>query len=178
MWYTSMESPIGTLLAAVSEQGLCTIEFTADEMGMSQLKAWSTRWTPGIIPERIEQPGSLEQLSRTIEQLEEYFNGTRQSFDLKLDLRGTPFQLKVWQQLQRIPYGTVCSYKDIAIRIGQPKAVRAVGGANNRNPIPIIVPCHRVIGAGGALVGFGGGVDTKEKLLHIESTPWQHYRNG
>lgn len=102
------------------------------------------------------------------EQLVEYFNGNRQEFDLPLDLIGTDFQKSVWRALLNIPFGKTASYKDIAIRVGNPKATRAIGMANNKNKIPIIIPCHRVIGADGRLVGYGGGLHIKEKLLRLE----------
>lgn len=107
-------------------------------------------------------------LGRAVEQLEEYFQGTRKQFDLPLQLRGTDFQLKVWKTLQTIPYGKTYSYGEIAKKIGNSKASRAVGGANNKNPILIIVPCHRVIGADGSMVGFGAGIGVKEYLLNLE----------
>ncbi|WP_058485292.1 methylated-DNA--[protein]-cysteine S-methyltransferase [Defluviitalea phaphyphila] len=103
-------------------------------------------------------------------QLEEYFKRKRKNFDLPLSLEGTEFQLKVWKALQEIPYGQTCSYKDIAKKINNPKASRAVGMANNKNPISIIIPCHRVIGSKGNLVGYRGGLDIKEKLLYLEKS--------
>ena len=105
---------------------------------------------------------------RAISQLEEYFSGTRKSFDLPLEINGTEFQLKVWKALCNIPYGETRSYKDIAEKIGNPKAVRAVGGANNKNKLMIVVPCHRVIGADGSLTGYAGGIEVKKKLLELE----------
>jgi methylated-DNA-[protein]-cysteine S-methyltransferase len=102
-------------------------------------------------------------------QLDEYFAGTRREFDLKLSPRGTDFQLSVWSALSEIPYGRTASYGEIAAAVGRPKAARAVGGANNKNPLPVIVPCHRVIGAGGALVGYGGGMARKTWLLDHEA---------
>jgi methylated-DNA-[protein]-cysteine S-methyltransferase len=98
-----------------------------------------------------------------------YFAGDLRTFDLPLDMEGTDFQKRVWNQLRNIPYGETCSYRQLAERIGAPSAVRAVGAANGRNPIPIIVPCHRVIGASGKLVGFGGGLEWKRMLLNLES---------
>ncbi|HBC97419.1 MAG TPA: methylated-DNA--[protein]-cysteine methyltransferase [Clostridium sp.] len=103
-------------------------------------------------------------------ELEEYFNGSRKLFDLPLAPEGTEFQKKVWSALGKIPYGETRSYKEIAMAVGNPKAFRAVGMANNRNPIPIFIPCHRVIGSNGDLVGYGGGLNLKEKLLKIEKT--------
>jgi methylated-DNA-[protein]-cysteine S-methyltransferase len=103
-----------------------------------------------------------------IQQLAEYFAGTRKQFDLPLALRGTPFQIEVWNTLRRIPYGETRSYEDVARTIGRPTATRAVGAANGANPIPIIVPCHRVIGKNGGLTGFGGGIAVKRRLLDLE----------
>ncbi len=107
-------------------------------------------------------------LKKCLKQLDEYFKGKRQNFSLELELEGTDFQKKVWEQLQRIPYGETASYKDVAVAIGNEKAVRAVGGANGMNNIAIIIPCHRVIGADGNLVGFGGGLWRKVWLLNNE----------
>ena len=114
------------------------------------------------------QDSETDLLKKTKGQLEEYFRGQRQQFDVPIALEGTVFQHKVWEALQTIPYGKTCSYKEIAERIGKPNACRAVGGANNKNPILIIVPCHRVIGANGDLVGFGEGLDVKSYLLELE----------
>ncbi|KHS57464.1 MULTISPECIES: methylated-DNA--[protein]-cysteine S-methyltransferase [Terrisporobacter] len=107
-------------------------------------------------------------IKECFKQLKEYFEGNRMKFDLPLDARGTEFQKKVWNELLNIPYGETKSYKDIAVAIGNEKACRAIGMANNKNPIPIIIPCHRVIGSNGKLVGYAGGVNVKEKLLNIE----------
>lgn len=109
-------------------------------------------------------------LIKTQQQLDEYFAGQRQQFELPLAPQGTPFQLQVWQALSAIPYGKTWSYAQLAEHIGNPRSVRAVGAANGKNPIAIIIPCHRVIGANGSLVGFGGGLATKEKLLVLESS--------
>jgi methylated-DNA-[protein]-cysteine S-methyltransferase len=107
-------------------------------------------------------------------QLLEYFAGVRTAFDLPLSPKGTPFQGKVWNALSAIPYGETRSYGDIAASIGNPRATRAVGGANHRNPIPILIPCHRVVGADGSLTGFGGGLELKESLLNLEQRK-EHY---
>lgn len=160
--YEEIESPIGRLTLGWSG-ALCQIEFGAFEPNRPKLEAWSSRWFGTARWER--NPAVLED---TIAQLRAYFAGQLQQFTVPLDLRGTPFQLRVWEALQAVPYAQACAYKDIAKRIGSPKAVRAVGGANNRNPVPIIVPCHRVIGAAGALVGYGGGLDIKTYLLRHE----------
>ncbi len=107
-------------------------------------------------------------IKETYKQLQEYFEGNRNDFDLPLAPEGTEFQQRVWKALQSIPYGKTMSYKEIAEKIGSPKAARAIGMANNKNPIFIIIPCHRVIGSNGKLVGYGGGLDLKERLLNIE----------
>lgn len=107
-------------------------------------------------------------LVETVRQVEEYLKGERTSFKLVLDIKGTDFQLRVWNELLRIPYGKTCSYKDIAQSISNEKAVRAVGTANGRNPLSLIIPCHRVIGSNGTLTGYAGGLKVKEKLLKLE----------
>lgn len=114
--------------------------------------------------ERCETP----LIKKAYIQLEEYFNGRRKEFDLPLKLQGTDFQKSVWRELMKIPYGKTASYLDIAKAVGNPKACRAVGMANNKNNIAIVVPCHRVIGSGGKLVGYAGGLDVKQKLLDLE----------
>lgn len=154
MDYCYYDTPIGELLLAGDEEGLALISFPEGSM----------RRDPD--PEWTEDKSAFAEAKR---QLGEYFDGKRQVFELPLKLNGTEFQLQVLEELTRIPYGETTSYGDIAKRIGRPKAVRAVGAANGRNPVPIIVPCHRVIGSGGALTGFGGGLDTKKALLMLES---------
>jgi methylated-DNA-[protein]-cysteine S-methyltransferase len=148
-----MPSPIGRLRLAADAQGLREVWF---ETGRHQ-KAPAPHW--------VRDAGRLAFARR---QLEEYFAGTRQVFDLPLHPIGTPFQLAVWRALAKIPYGTTTSYGEMARRIGQPQAVRAVGAANGRNPLPIVLPCHRVIGSDGSLTGFGGGLPTKRFLLAME----------
>ena len=112
--------------------------------------------------------GRTPLLTEAARQLEEYFAGRRLDFDLPLAPAGTPFQQEVWAALRLIPYGRTCSYKDIACAVGRPKACRAVGMANNRNPLPIVIPCHRVVGVSGALTGYAGGVVVKRRLLELE----------
>ncbi len=109
-----------------------------------------------------------ELLFMAVAQLKEYFIGVRKEFTIPIKLTGTEFQKKVWRKLLDLPYGKLCSYKDIAESIGNPKAVRAVGGANNKNPIMIIVPCHRVVGSNGSLIGYAAGLDKKEYLINLE----------
>ena len=154
MKYCYFESPIGPLLLAGDDDALSMIGFPQGAMRREPERNWVEDDAP---------------FAAAKQQLQEYFDGRRHSFDLPLHLDGTEFQVRVLQELQRIPYGETTSYADIATRIGRPKAVRAVGAANGRNPIPIVVPCHRVIGKSGALTGFGGGLETKAALLRLES---------
>ncbi|MEO6264143.1 MAG: methylated-DNA--[protein]-cysteine S-methyltransferase [Luteimonas sp.] len=154
MLHTSMYSPVGPLLLAADDEGLCLIEFDSPRHPATRGSDW--------------REGDNAVLRDTRTQLDEYFAGTRRGFDLPLAPRGTGFQREVWQALQRIPYGETISYAELATRIGKPSAMRAVGGANGRNPLPIVVPCHRVIGADGSLTGFGGGLPTKRFLLQLE----------
>jgi methylated-DNA-[protein]-cysteine S-methyltransferase len=158
---TTVESPAGPLLCVVGEDGsVVRIEF---ENGRDAQKVTRKLAAEGF---RVE-----EDAHRTAEvrrQLEEYFAGERQTFELSLAPEGTPFERTVWTELSRIPYGQTRSYVEIARAIGRPGAARAVGRANGANPIPIVVPCHRVIGANGSLTGFGGGLDVKSRLLEIE----------
>lgn len=151
--YTTMASPVGPLLLAADAAGLRQILF-ANGKHPAQ---------PG--PEWRADPASLQE---PIRQLRAYFAGELEAFDLPLAPQGTPFQLKVWQLLCDIPYGGTISYGELARRAGNPKASRAVGLANGSNPIPIIIPCHRVIGSNGKLTGYGGGLPIKEKLLALE----------
>lgn len=144
--------PIGRLGIAEDGSGITDIFFPKEN---KQLK--------GELEEK-----ETDLIKKAKEQLDEYFEGTRREFTLPLSLQGTEFQVKDWEALCTIPYGETRSYKDIAIQIGNPKACRAVGMANNRNPISIVVPCHRVIGQNGKLVGYGGGLDVKIKLLDLE----------
>lgn len=154
MYYCYMNSPIGDLLLAGDGDALSLVGFPKGKMRHDPDPDWIYNEKPFA--------GARQQLA-------EYFAGDRKDFDLPLQLSGTEFQLRVLEELQRIPYGKTCSYGDIAARIGRPKAMRAVGAANGRNPIPIIIPCHRVIGSGGSLTGFGGGLDTKAALLRLEA---------
>ena len=154
MYYCYFDTPIGELLLAGEQDALTMIGFPKGSMRRDPEPDWIFN----------EQP-----FEEVRQQLTEYFAGERKDFDLPLALHGTEFQVSVLEALQEIPYGETTSYGVIAKRIGRPKAVRAVGAANGRNPIPIIVPCHRVIGSSGDLTGFGGGLDTKEALLRLEA---------
>jgi len=147
-----MATPIGELLLVASEAGLEKIAFENRN---------HVRTSPSL-----SEPAKLRPV---IQQLTEYFAGERKRFDLQLAPRGTPFQLAVWNALQEIGYGETRCYADVAQAIGRPAAVRAVGAANGANPIPVVIPCHRVIGKGGSLIGFGGGLDMKRRLLDLEA---------
>jgi methylated-DNA-[protein]-cysteine S-methyltransferase len=153
--YDLVETRVGTLLVAATERGICRISFSADVEALAA----------AVGPRVLRVP---ERLSEARRQLAEYFAGERQSFELALDLRAAPFQEAVLTELARVPYGEVATYGELARRIGRPRAARAVGGALNRNPIPIVLPCHRVVGAAGALVGYAGGLDRKRVLLELE----------
>lgn len=131
----------------------------------SDEKLLGIHWSQQSAP-LVKKPTPI--LAETIRQLEEYWEGRRTTFDVPLEMKGTPFQEKVWKALQEIPFGKTVSYADIARRIKNPKAVRAVGSANGKNPISIIVPCHRVIASDGTLGGYGGGLKTKTRLLALE----------
>lgn len=152
MYYRYLPSPLGPLLLAGNEQGLHLLH-------MDAAQPWELpgEWHP-----------AHNQLDDVARQLDEYFAGKREVFEVRLAPLGTAFQHEVWQALQRIPYGTTCSYGDLAEQIGRPRAVRAVGTANGANPIAIIVPCHRVIGSNGTLTGYAGGVERKQILLELE----------
>jgi methylated-DNA-[protein]-cysteine S-methyltransferase len=147
-----IESPVGPLTLEADDEGLARIEFGVEDR-------------QSCLSGQARSPV----LHDAIRQLAEFFDGQRTTFDVKLALRGTPFQLGVWRELLRIPYGETRSYAQIAKAIGRPAAIRAVGAANGANPIPIIVPCHRVIGSNGSLTGFGGGIDVKRWLLDFEA---------
>lgn len=153
--YKYIDSPVGRLKLVATDNALVAVMWDNEDHKRVRLA------------EQIEK-NDHPVLQQTQQQLEEYFAGQRQTFDLPLDFSGTDFQKQVWAALLTIPYGETRSYKDIAVQIGNEKAVRAVGAANGRNPISIIAPCHRVIGAGGALVGFAGGLDKKDILLKLE----------
>ncbi len=154
MIFRRIDSPVGRLLIAADEAGLRLIEFPSPRHPVPPGADW--------------REGDHPLLQRAQRQLDEYFAGRRRDFDLPLAPRGTPFQRRVWDELAQIPYGRTRSYAELAQRLGQPSATRAVGAANGRNPLPIVVPCHRVIGADGSLTGFGGGLPRKRFLLELE----------
>ncbi len=151
----------GPICLAATESGLCYLGLPHDPP--HALITWVSDHLPGHA--LVED---LTPLAPYIAELDEYFAGVRRIFTCPLDLRGTVFQVAVWHALLRIPYGETRSYQDIAVEVGRPQAVRAVGGANGANPVPIIVPCHRVIGKNGTLTGYSGGLDVKTALLQVE----------
>lgn len=155
-YYLAYESPVGELLLTSDGTALTGVYLPDPRYGPTR----DSGWLPG---------DDLSVLTETRRQLEEYFRGERTTFDVPLAASGTPFQQRVWRELCEIPYGRTWSYGELATRVGNPKASRAVGLANGRNPISIIVPCHRVIGADGSLTGYGGGLPCKKGLLAFES---------
>ena len=154
MNYCYLKTPGGELMLAGNEEGLHHIVFPEGKGHMKPKADW--QHLPDAFPEARQQ-------------LLEYFAGERRDFDLPLAPEGSDFQREVWSALRNIPYGTTISYGELARRVGRPAAARAVGAANGRNPIPIVIPCHRVIGKDGSLTGFGGGLQLKERLLELES---------
>lgn len=151
--HTTIDTPIGPLLLVGDGDALHGVGFASGPRPPRVDPAWREDRAP---------------LAPVIAQLEEYFAGERTAFDLPLAFTGTPFQVAVWEALREIPYGQTISYGELAQRVGRPTAVRAVGATNGRNPIAVVVPCHRVIGADGSLTGFGGGLPTKRALLELE----------
>ena len=154
MIFNVMPSPVGPLLLAADAQGLRLVEFDSPRHPMGRTDDW--------------REGRSKVLDDSRRQFDDYFAGKLKNFTVPVRPEGTAFQVSAWRALQNIPYGATRSYGEQAKAIGKPKAVRAIGAANGRNPIPIIIPCHRVIGADGSLTGFGGGLPTKRFLLELE----------
>jgi len=155
MRYCYWDSPVGPLLLAGDDTALRVIGFPKEGKPQKPEAGWAESAVRGVLAEAVKQ-------------LREYFAGKRTEFDLPLVPEGTAFQRSVWKCLREIPYGETISYAELAKRVGNPKAARAVGSANGKNPLPIVIPCHRVIAADGTLGGFGGGLPTKAKLLDLE----------
>jgi methylated-DNA-[protein]-cysteine S-methyltransferase len=153
MVHRTIDSPIGRLLLAGDEQGLRVLAFLPGDRAPALGEGWTA---------------DEDTLDATVTELREYFAGRLKTFATRVAPQGTAFQQTVWRELQRIPYGETISYAELARRVGNPKAVRAVGLANGANPISILIPCHRVIGSNGTLVGYGGGLSTKRALLALE----------
>ncbi|MEX2602237.1 MAG: methylated-DNA--[protein]-cysteine S-methyltransferase [Balneolaceae bacterium] len=156
------DTPLGPMIACASGMKLCMLEFSDQAIQESELKDWANEMDATVMAGKNDLFGQLET------ELEEYFKGSRKAFTIPLHTPGTPFQMAVWRQLQSIPYGATCSYKEQAEAIGKPKAVRAVANANGMNRITIIIPCHRVIGSDGTLTGYGAGIWRKKYLLDLE----------
>lgn len=150
-YYKKINSPLGTLTLVEEDEKLSGIFYENEEVNLANIKEKDT-----------------ELLLKTEKELNEYFLGKRKSFDIPLKLKGTHYQLKVWKELMNIKYNELLTYKDIAIKINNPKSFRAVGLANNKNRIPIIIPCHRVIGSNKKLIGYSAGLDKKEFLINLE----------
>jgi O-6-methylguanine DNA methyltransferase len=163
LYWSSVQTPMGNCVAMATEKGVCwtgTPGTTSD---------WGLNWVKRHMAfESVIEGEEVAPLQQAMDELRRYFAGERLQFSCPLDLHGTAFQIAVWEELFRIPYGETRSYADIAKAIGRPAAVRAVGAANGANPVAIIVPCHRVIGSNGSLTGYGGGLLTKEWLLALE----------
>ena len=159
--YDVIGSPLGPLWVAIGPKGVTTIHY-GDEPSDSELGRLVRVYGPGIVPDHRRS-------STLARELEQYFDGKRRVFDIDVDLEGlTPFQAKILAATAKIPFGAVSTYQAVARRAGNEKASRAAGGALNHNPVPILVPCHRVVGSNGSLVGYAGGLDTKRRLLAIE----------
>jgi O-6-methylguanine DNA methyltransferase len=160
IYYSSFDSPLlKKVFVASTEKGVCAVDFLKTEKAF--LRELKRKFTGKIVKDDPKN-------KKAIGQLRKYLKGELQRFDCKLNFEGTPFQKKVWSALTRIPYGQTRSYQEIAKSIGHPKAFRAVGNANGRNSVPLIVPCHRVIESNGGLGGFGHGIEVKKRLLNLE----------
>lgn len=165
LFYDEIVSPVGPLLIMSDGEKIVRIDYGTVDNLPDKTKKWAQQYFND--PILIHKPSTVNQVK---EEFQHYFNGGQQNFTFDFEFYGTPFQKKVWHALyESIPYGETRTYKDIALTIGNPKAVRAVGGAVNKNPFSIVVPCHRVIGMNGKMVGYNGGLDKKEYLLAHES---------
>ncbi len=163
LYWSSIPSPLGACIVMATEAGVCWTGTpgTAIDEGLYRTKRW-------LQVDHVIEGEDIAPLRLAADELRRYFAGEHVQFSCPLDLRGTPFQIEVWQELCHIPYGETCCYGEIARVIGRPAASRAVGAANGANPVAIIVPCHRVIGSNGTLTGYGGGLPTKSWLLSLE----------
>lgn len=164
IYTTTFESPLGKITLGSTNKGLCLLEFDDEKHIENHFNQFKKYWDVEV----IEKETTIAKTTKN--QLTEYFSNQQTIFDVPLDLAGTEFQLKVWNELLKIPFGSTRSYKEQAIAVGNLKAIRAVATANGENRISIIIPCHRVIGSDGSLTGYGGGIWRKQKLLELETT--------
>jgi len=166
-----LESAVGELLVVATDGGVCRVCLPEEPLEHRYL--WFDKHFASL-------PAELSSaiVDRAVEQLDQYLKRRREAFDVPLDLRGTEFQLRVWDELRKVPFGSTISYGDLARKVGKPGGARAIGNAMAANPIPIIVPCHRVIGHDLSLVGFGGGLSLKEQLLELEQARIPFYKQG
>jgi O-6-methylguanine DNA methyltransferase len=171
VYCTRLETPIGPLWLFASGRGLVRLALPTEPRPAAEANVERI-----LGPSTFREDAAAHAAAR--EQLTAYFAGTLRSFDVPLDLHGTPFQRLVWDAVAAIPYGRTSTYRDIAGAVGRPAAVRAVGGANGANPVPPIVPCHRIVGMNGSLTGYGGGLDTKRRLLALERGDRAGWYNG
>lgn len=158
-----IDSPLGLLTIGATDKGICLLVFDDESCIAKHLAQFNKREEIILIPSKTNLINQAE------EQLKEYFNGNRKEFDLQLDMVGTDFQLNVWKELLKVPYGNTRSYKEQAIAVGDLKAIRAVAAANGENRISILIPCHRIIGTDGSFTGYSGGIWRKQKLLELEN---------
>lgn len=177
IFHSTLPSPIGPLELASTREGLAAVAL--GEKGQLWLQQWLGRSFP-----HLELRGAAGEHSLYAGQIREYFHEGRRAFDLPLDVRGTPFQKRVWAEVARIPYGRTATYSMLAVLVDRPAASRAVGAANGANPLPIVIPCHRVVGSDGSLAGYGGGLGLKrwllvhEKVLSVEAVQMGLFRSG
>ena len=164
--FKEVKTPIGVMVFGSSEKGLCLLDFKDRKSFPRILKRINEYYGDS------ESNGTSQFIELAENELEKYLHGDLKSFTVALDIRGSPFQLKVWNTLLQIKYGKTASYLELAKKIGRPTAVRAIANANGQNSIAVIIPCHRIIGSDGSLTGYGGGIKIKQKLLHLESENW------
>ncbi len=166
LYYDSFETPVGPITVLANDEGVCRIDYGHSQERMAFFQTWKKKHL--LKGELVYEPDH-PYVKQAIKEIDEFFNGDRREFSVPLNCYGTEFQRKVWRNLlHTIPFGETRTYKDIAESLASPKAVRAVGGAVNKNPFAIVVPCHRVIGSNGKLVGYAGGLDKKQQLLDLE----------
>lgn len=162
IFYQELQTPLGPMLAAASDKGLCLLEFTDKNNKQEILDQVSKKWNSSLMKKKNEY------IQQAKKELDLYFKRKLKKFSVPLDLKGTEFQTKVWNSLNKIPYGKTWSYQEQSLKLKSPSAIRAIASANGKNKIAIIIPCHRVIGKNGSLTGYAGGIDRKQSLLDLE----------